>query len=188
MPDHILSSRRLFTGWLNLLLLRVRLAGLEEERPVIEHPSGSTVLLYDPNRRVALTVRQTRTPVLMLDHPRLAEAVAGASEHESAADTARREAEEEVGVRLRGVEPVGLVWITPSSTTERVHLFLGEYSQADRVSQGGGLEDENEHLDVREEPLTTLWSNVERGDMTDAKLLLLLQALRLRRPALFDPA
>jgi len=188
MADSILSSRRLFTGWLNLLLLRVHLGGREEDRPVIEHPSGSAVLVYDPARRVALTVRQTRTPVLMLDHPCLAEPVAGVAEDESAADTARREAEEEVGVRLREVEKVGLAWMTPSSSTECVHLFLAEYAQGDRVSEGGGAPDENEQLDVREEALSALWAEVESGATTDAKLLLLLQALRIRRPDLFEPA
>ena len=188
MPDLILSSRRLFEGWLDFLMLRLRLGDQEEERPVIEHPSGSAVLPYDPARRVALTVRQTRAPVLYLNQPRFAEAVAGVGEDESAADTARREAEEEVGVRLRDVERVGLVWITPASSTERVHLFLAAYDGGDRVSEGGGAAGENERIDVREEPLCALWADVERGAMTDAKLLMLLQALRIRRPELFDSA
>jgi len=188
MPDHILSTNRLYTGWLNLLLTRVRLGDEEEDRPVIEHPSGSAVLPYDPLRRVALTVRETRVPVLYLDRPRFAEPVAGVGEDETAADTARREAEEEVGVRLGAVERVGLVWMTPASTTERVHLFLAEYSPTDRVSAGGGAEDENERIDVREEPLAALWQDVESGAMTDAKMLMLLQALRIRRPDLFEPA
>ena len=188
MADAILSSRSLYTGWLNLLLQRVRLGDEESERPIIEHPSGSAVLPYDPVRRVALTVRETRTPVLYLGQPRFAEPVAGVGEDDSAADTARREAQEEVGVRLGRVDRVGLVWMTPASTTERVHLFLAEYSQADRVSEGGGAEDENERIDVREESLAALWDHAESGAMTDAKLLLLLQALRIRRPELFEPA
>jgi nudix-type nucleoside diphosphatase (YffH/AdpP family) len=188
MPDHILSSRSVYTGWLNLRILTVRLGEEDSERPIIEHPSGSAVLVYDPARRVALTVRQTRTPVLYLDQSRLAEPVAGVGEDESAADTAKREAEEEVGIRLREVERVGLVWITPASSTERVHLFLAEYGEADRVSAGGGAADENERIQVREEPLAALWSDLESGMMTDAKLFMLLQALRIRRPELFDPA
>ena len=78
--------------------------------------------------------------------------------------------------------------MTPASTTERVHLFLAEYGQADRVSEGGGAAGENERIDVREEPLAALWHEAESGAMTDAKLLLLLQALRIRHPRLFEPA
>ena len=188
MSDAILSSRGLFTGWLNLVLLRLRLGGEECERPVIEHPSGSAVLAYDPARRVALTVRQTRLAVLHLAQPRFAEPVAGVDEDDDRADTARREAMEEAGVRLTALERVARVWMTPASTTERVDLFLAEYSERDRVAEGGGAEDENEEIDVREEPLASLWAAVERGEMTDAKLLLLLQALRLRRPELFAGA
>jgi nudix-type nucleoside diphosphatase (YffH/AdpP family) len=185
MADQILSTRPIFSGWFNVLMLKLRLAGEECERPVVEHPSGAAVLVYDPDRRVALTVRETRLAVLHLNEERLAEPVGGVAEDESRADTARREAMEEVGVKLGQLEPVGRVWMTPASTTERVDLFLAEYSERDRVSRGGGAEGEIEQIDVREESLMSLWASTERGAMTDAKMLLLLQALRIRKPELF---
>ena len=185
MSDAILGARPLFRGWLNLVLLRLRLGGEECERPVIEHPSGSAVLAYDPVRRVALTVRQTRLAPLHLGHVRFPEPVAGVDEEDDRVATARREAMEEAGVRLLDLERVGRVWMTPASTTERVDLFLAEYGESDRVGEGGGADDENEDIDVREESLVALWAAIERGEMTDAKLLMLLQALRLRRPELF---
>lgn len=185
MSDVILSSRPLYEGWMNLRMLRLRLGGEECERPVVEHPSGSAVLAYDPARKVALTVRQTRLAVLHLGHSRFAEPVGGVDEDGDRADTARREAMEEVGVRLSAMEHVGTVWMTPASTTERVDLFLAAYAGKDRVAPGGGAAGENEQIDVREEPLPDLWQAVERGEMTDAKLLMLLQALKLRRPELF---
>jgi nudix-type nucleoside diphosphatase (YffH/AdpP family) len=185
MNDTILEKRTVLPGWFSVLMLKLRLNGEECERPVIEHPSGSAVLAYDPSRRVALTVRETRLAVLLLDKPRFAEPVGGVAEDESRDETARREALEEVGVKLTSLEPVGRVWVTPASTTERVDLFLGEYSGRDRVSKGGGAEGENEAIDVREEPLAELWAAMERGDMTDAKLFMLLHALKVRRPELF---
>jgi hypothetical protein len=75
--------------------------------------------------------------------------------------------------------------MTPSSSTERVDLFLGEYRAGSKVAEGGGAQGELEDLDIREEPLARLWSALEAGALTDAKLFMLLQALRLRRPELF---
>lgn len=192
MVDTILSRTTLLRDWLNVVMLKLRLSGEECDRPVIEHPSGAVVLAYDPARRVALTVRQTRLAVLLLDHPRLPEAPGGVGEEnggggEAREETARREAAEEIGVRLRELEPVGRVWMTPASTTERVDLFLAEYAPSDRTDKGGGADGEIEDIDVREEPLAELWDAAARGEMQDAKLLLLLQALRLRRPELFAP-
>lgn len=185
MTDAVLASRPLYRGWLNLIMLRLRLGDVECDRAIVEHVSGATVLAYDPERRVAMTVRQTRDAVLYLGLSPLSEAIAGVTEQEEPADTARREAFEETGLRLRHVEPVAQVWMTPSTTTERVHLFLGEYTAKDRIGAGGGAADEIETIDAREEALADLWSDVTDGRIGDAKLLMLLQALRLRRPELF---
>jgi nudix-type nucleoside diphosphatase (YffH/AdpP family) len=186
MTDAVLSRRPLYRGWLSLIMLRLRLDGVECDRAIVEHVSGAAVLAYDARRRVAMTVRQTRDAVLHLKQPGFPEAIAGVTETEEPADTARREAFEETGLHLRHVEPVGQVWMTPSSTTERVHLFLAEYDSADRIGAGGGAVDEIETIDAREELLVTLWADATSGQVGDAKLLMLLQALKLRRPELFD--
>lgn len=186
MSDAILSSRPLYRGWLNLIMLRLRLGQVECERPIIEHVSGATVLAYDPERRVAMTVRQTRDAVLYLSAAPFAEAIAGVTEDEHPAETARREAYEEAGLHLTDVELVGHVWMTPSTTTERVHLFLAAYRAGDRTGAGGGVADELETIEAREEPLARLWADAVSGRIGDAKLFMLLQALRLRRPELFD--
>ena len=185
MTDAVIASRPLYRGWLNLIMLRLRLGDVECDRAIVEHVSGATVLAYNPERRVAMTVRQTRDAVLYLGLSPFPEALAGVTEEEEPADTARREAFEETGLRLRHVEPVAQVWMTPSTTTERVHLFLGEYTANDRIGIGGGAADEIETIDAREESLADLWSDVTNGRVGDAKLLMLLQALRLRRPELF---
>lgn len=184
--DEILDVDLAFSGWLRLLMVTARLSGEVVVRPVVEHPSGSAVLAYDPRRRVACTLRQTRLPVLHAKSEPLEEPVAGVTEAESPEETARRECEEEVGIRLDRLEPVGVVWMTPSSSTERVHLFLGEYSLDSRVGKGGGEEGELEDLVCSEVPLGELWMSIEQGKMSDAKLYMLLQALRVRRPNLFE--
>jgi hypothetical protein len=62
---------------------------------------------------------------------------------------------------------------------------LAEYRAEDRIGAGGGAADEIETIDAREEPLADLWDEAVSGRVGDAKLFMLLQALRLRRPELF---
>ena len=53
----ILSSRPLYQGWLNLLMVRLRAAdGVEVDRHVVEMRRAVAVLPFDPERRVAITV------------------------------------------------------------------------------------------------------------------------------------
>ena len=166
-------------------MLTLRLNGVEQDRPLVDHPSGSAVLPYDPARGVALTVAQTRGAVLFAGAQPLIEVIAGVAEDDDFAVTAQREAKEEAGVRLTDLQRVAAVWMEPSTSTERVHLYLSQYRAGDRTDEGGGLPEENERLAVLERPLTELWDEVTSAEYADAKTLLLLQALRLRHPELF---
>ena len=67
----------------------------------------------------------------------------------------------------------------------RVALFLAEYDAADRVGEGGGAEGEFEAITVHEIGLDALRAMVLAGELTDAKTLVLAQALMLRRGELF---
>lgn len=183
--DRILGAMRLIDGWFSVDRMTVELAGERLERDLVRHPSGATILPYDPERRVATVVSETRLAILHAGVEPLWEAVAGVLDEDEPEACARREALEEAGLRLRTLEPVGRVWMTPSTSTEQVHLFLAPYLPEDRVAEGGGLAEEAEHLRVREVPLAELAQAAEAGTLADAKTLLLVQALRLRHPDLF---
>lgn len=187
MADEILSERLVHRGWLDLKIATIRLAGGEiVDREIVDHPSGAAVLAYDPERRVAMLVCECRPPVLSEGAEPMLEVIAGALDGDEPAQCARREALEEGGLRLRGLERVAETWATPATSTERVTSFLAAYGPADRVGPGGGLDAEAEHLRVREVPLAELGRRMDAAGIRDAKTLLLLQALRLRQPALFD--
>jgi 8-oxo-dGTP pyrophosphatase MutT (NUDIX family) len=111
--------------------------------------------------------------------------IAGALDGDGAEECARREAREEAGLRLHSLERVAETWATPATSTERVTSFLAAYGRSDRISDGGGLDSEAEHVRVREIPLAELRRRMETGALSDAKTLLLVQALYIRRPELF---
>jgi len=186
MADPIWSCQPIFRGWFDVLCLKLRLrTGEEIERPIVDHPSGAAVLAYDAERRVALLITEARPPVLYVGEEPMLEAIAGALDGDGPESCARREALEEGGLKLGALDHVGHVWATPATSTERVDYFLAEYRPGDRVAEGGGLDEEEEHVRVKEVPLARLWQMAENCTLRDAKTLTLLQALRIRRPDLF---
>lgn len=187
MSHQIVDVKTLHEGWGRLLALRIRLAdGQVMKREVEDHGSAVCVLPYDPERRVAMLVRQFRAPVFhAAGEPDLLEAPAGMLDEDDPVDCARREALEEVGLTLRSLEPAGAVWTMPGISTEYMHLYLAPYGRGDRTTDGGGLADENEHITVVEMPLSELAALADRGQLSDLKTLAVLQTLRLRRPHLF---
>jgi len=104
---------------------------------------------------------------------------------EDAAAAARREAREELGVELSALEFIGRVWSSPGVSTERQSLYLAPYRLSDRTGKGGGLRDEHEGITVVERSLSELAAEAARAQIADAKLLIVVQTLRLSRPELF---
>ncbi|MBC9177348.1 NUDIX domain-containing protein [Roseomonas ludipueritiae] len=156
------------------------------KRDIEDHGEAAVVLPYDPARRVAMLVRQFRTPPYHVSGDgMMLEPAAGRLDEADPESCARREALEEVGLRLTSLEPVACVWTMPALSTERAWLYLAPYAEADRVAKGGGLVEEHEEIEVLEVPLVELAAMADAGTLTEIKLLLLVQTLRLRQPALF---
>lgn len=181
----ILSTRTIYSNWLDLLMVRMKADDVEFDRHVVAMKRAVAVLPYDPGRGVALVVSMPRAPVMMAGRPDLLEAIAGQLENE-AADCARREALEEAGVRLGALVPLGRMWTMPAACNEQLDYFLAEYRAEDRIAAGGGLDEEHEHITVHELPLDALWTMLATNRLGDAKLAFLLMALRLRQPGLFS--
>lgn len=183
----VLGEDVAFKGWNKLLLVSVITArGTAIRRSVEDHGDAAAVLPFDPERRVALMVRQLRVPLLyahgVLDS---LEAPAGILDEADPIDCARREAMEEAGVAIGAIDPLGAVYPMPGVSTEKMHLFLAEYRLADRIAAGGGVDGENEEIEVLEIPLAELARMADMGELPDLKTLIMVQTLRLRRPALF---
>ncbi|KAA2241181.1 NUDIX domain-containing protein [Salinarimonas soli] len=185
--SRITDCRETHRRWATMSVLTIEQGGgVEVQRDVEDHGNAAAVLAYDPERRVALLVRQCRAPPLLTaGEETFLELPAGRIESEDAASCARREVMEETGVRLATLAQVTTAWTMPALSTERAYLFLATYSATDRVAAGGGLEHEGEDIEVVELPLAQLASRIDAGEELDLKILFLVQTLRLRRPELF---
>jgi nudix-type nucleoside diphosphatase (YffH/AdpP family) len=181
----ITAVELLYSGWATLKRFtfeRRRRDGASQtqQHMIFDIGDGATVLPYDPTRGTVLLVRQFRLAVHITGvGDLLIEACAGKLDGDDPEICARREAEEELGYRLGPLEPIGEAFSTPGAVSERVFFFLARYSPTDRVSQGGGHEHEGEDIEVLELSLPDALDRIARGEIIDAKTIILLQHLKL---------
>ncbi|MBT1545105.1 NUDIX domain-containing protein [Curtobacterium aurantiacum] len=156
-----------------------------QQRETYDRGNGATVLPYDAERGTVLLTRQFRWPAYVNGHPdgMLIEAAAGLLDEDDPETAVRREAVEELGIRLGALDRLGDVFMSPGSVTERVHFYVGAYTPADRVEAGGGVEDEGEDIEVLEVALDDALAMVADGRIADGKTIMLLQWVALRRAA-----
>ena len=153
-------------------------------RQTYERGDGAVILPYNRERGTVLLVKQFRFPAYVTGHKEpLIEACAGLLDADDPETCIRREAEEELGYRMRDVRRLYACYMSPGSVTERLWLFAAEYSPADRISDGGGHADEGEDIEVLEMTLDEVLAAIAEGRISDAKTIILAQHLALGRPA-----
>ena len=154
-----------------------------ETHEVYDCASGAAVLLYNRAHRSVVLTRQFRVGARLNGHDGfLLEAAAGMLDGADPAERARAEAREETGYDIERVDPALSLFVSPGSTTERIHLFVAEYERDRRCGDGGGLEEEGEDIEVVELDFDDALAMIETGDIVDAKTVLLL--LHLERKVL----
>ncbi|MFX1739505.1 GDP-mannose pyrophosphatase [Paraburkholderia sp. A1RI_3L] len=153
-----------------------------QSRETYDRGNGATILLHNPATGNIVLTRQFRMPAFVSGHDgMLIEAAAGLLDSATPEERIRAEAEEETGYRVRNIRKVFEAFMSPGSVTEKLHFYVGEYDASMRVSEGGGLEQEGEDVEVLEMPLRTALEHVERGRIVDGKTIMLLQHLALEQ-------
>jgi nudix-type nucleoside diphosphatase (YffH/AdpP family) len=145
-------------------------------REVNDHGGAAAVLAFDAERKTVLLVKQMRIAAFMAGYAEpMIEVCAGLLDGDDAETCALREAEEELGFRLHGLKPVCNSFMSPGALTERVSLFMGNYSLSDKLNTGGGVQAEGEDIEVVEMPLVEAFNMIASGEIVDAKTIILLQ-------------
>lgn len=152
-----------------------------QSRETYDRGDGAVILPYDAARGTVLLARQFRFPAYATGHhERLLEACAGLLDADDPETAIHREAEEELGYRLRDVRHLYTPFMSPGSLTEKLSFFTASYTPADRISEGGGHVDEGEDIEVVEMQLDDALAAMFDGRIIDAKTIMLLQHLKLK--------
>ncbi len=186
----IVEEKLLSDNWYTLKTTRFELQRRDgswqsQNRETYDRGNGATILLYNRSRKTVILTRQFRFPVFV--NPRsdessngmMVEACAGLLDLDDPITCIRRETEEETGYFIKDVRKVFEAYMSPGSVTERLFFFVGEYSAADKVSEGGGHAHEGEDIQVLEMTLDDALAQVASGEICDAKTIMLLQYAKL---------
>lgn len=147
-----------------------------QHRETYDRGNGATLLPYNLKQGTVILTKQFRYPAFVNDYDdMLIEAAAGLLDDESPEVRIRAEVEEETGYRLTHVQKILEAFSSPGSVTEKLHYFVAEYEPHMRVSDGGGLEDEGEDIEVMEVPMKEALAMIADGRIIDAKTIILLQ-------------
>jgi nudix-type nucleoside diphosphatase (YffH/AdpP family) len=154
-----------------------------QEREAYDRGNGAVILLHDPDRSTVLLTRQFRWPAYANAHPdgMLIEACAGLLDNDDPETAIRREVREETGVEVGEVRPLFAAYMSPGSVTERLHFYYASYASNQRRSEGGGIADEGEDIEVVELGVDQALAMMGSGEIVDAKTIMLLQWFAMRR-------
>ena len=130
---------------------------------------------HDLARRTVILTRQFRLPTYVNGNASgmLIEACAGLLDRDDPERCITREVHEETGFAIRDVRKVMQAYMSPGSVTEMLYFFVTEYSQTQRVADGGGVEQED--IEVIELPFEEALRQVASGETMDGKTIMLLQ-------------
>jgi nudix-type nucleoside diphosphatase (YffH/AdpP family) len=154
---------------------------ITQKREVYDRGNGAAILLYNSETQNVILTRQFRLPTYLNGNQSgmLIEACAGMLDLDKPEQCIIRETEEETGYRITNVKKVMESYMSPGVLTEILYLFVGEYNESMKVNEGGGLEEEQENIQVLEMQFDAAYNMIATGEIKDAKTMLLLQYAKI---------
>jgi GDP-mannose pyrophosphatase NudK len=152
-----------------------------QTREAYDRGNGATILLFNRENKSVILTKQFRLPTFINGNETgmLIEACAGLLDKDNAEDCIRRETEEETGYKIKDVRKIFEAYMSPGSVTEILYFFVAEYSAQMKVGDGGGVDHEEENIEVLEIQFNEALRLIETGEIKDGKTIMLLQYIRL---------
>lgn len=178
IKDKILSENWFVLRNMTYELTRSDGSVVRHKREVYDRGNGATIMLYNRRKQSVVLVRQFRvaTWVNGNEDGMLIETCAGLLDNDEPEVCVRKEAIEETGFEVGEVRKLFELYMSPGGVTELIHFFIAEYSDAQRTTDGGGVDDEE--IDVLELPFSQALEMVTNGEIRDGKAVILLQYLQ----------
>lgn len=184
----ILKSEVLSNNWYTLRKVTFKYTHIdgtvtEQSREAYDRGNGATILLYNKAAKTVILTRQFRLPTYLNGNESgyLIEACAGLLDRDNPEECIRRETEEETGYKVSKVEKIFEAYMSPGSVTEILYFFVAEYTRDMKVSDGGGIEEEQENIQVLELEYRKALEMIGTGEIKDAKTIMLLQYAQIHQ-------
>ena len=146
-------------------------------RESYDRGNGATVFMYNKETQNIVLIKQFRFPSFANGNEDglLIETCAGLLDEDDPETCIKKEIFEETGYKIQAVKKVFEAYMTPGAVTEQMHYFIAEYSDDMKANNGGGLDSEQEDIEVLEMAFSEAIELMNNGTIKDAKTILLLQ-------------
>jgi len=192
MEYKLINKKRIFSEFFHVDRVEVQHENFRDNKT-------STVFRYHLNRPEAVAVvleNLTTGNIVLVEQFRYSslkktgsngwttEVIAGILDKgEKPVDCAMRETLEETGYKVQNLELITTYFASVGISDELIHLYYGQVKSEDKIEEGGGLEEENEDLAVRESSFESLMQAIKKGEITDGKTIIGIQWLALKKQA-----
>ncbi len=152
-------------------------------REAYDRGNGATILLYNREKQTVILTKQFRLPTYVNGNPTglLIEACAGLLDKDNPEKCIKKETQEETGYKIENVQKIFEAYMSPGSVTEILYFFVAEYNEDMKVSEGGGLEEEQENIEVLEINFDQAFEMINKGEIKDGKTIMLLQHAKINK-------
>lgn len=152
-----------------------------QHREIYEHGDAVAVLLYNQQKKTVLLTKQFRLASYLNGNESgyLIEVCAGMLDKDTPEVAVKKEVREETGYEVSSVQKVFEAYTSPGAFTEKIHFYVAEYAAENKVSEGGGLIEEGEEVEVLEMEFDQAYNLIASGGIQDAKTMLLLQYAKI---------
>jgi GDP-mannose pyrophosphatase NudK len=154
-----------------------------QTREVYDRGNGAVILLYNQEFKTVILTRQFRLPSFVNGNRKgvLIEACAGLLDQDNPEEAIKRETEEETGYRIQDARKIFESYMSPGSVSEILYFFIAEYTPSMKVHSGGGIEHEQEDIEVLEISFDKAYGMIATGEIRDAKTIMLLQYMKINQ-------
>ncbi len=164
MSTHSAMAKEIYRGRLITLGLETLElpGGVHLELEIVRHPGGAVVLAANAHNEICL-LRQYRHAI----GETIWELPAGTVDAgEKPSETAKRELEEEAGVKAEIWRELGSIWPTPGFCDEVLHLYL-----AQQLDVTAARHNRDELIEIHWFPIETALSMAKNNEINDGKTL-----------------
>ncbi|MBT8394627.1 MAG: NUDIX domain-containing protein, partial [Bacteroidia bacterium] len=147
-------------------------------RESYDRGNGTSILLFNKEKGTVILTKQFRMPAYAnnKNDGMSIEVCAGAlDKNEEPEVCIIREVKEEVGYKIENANKVLEAYTSPGAVTEKMYMFIAEYSDHMKVNNGGGVDSEDEEIEVLEIPFQEAIQMMHNFEIIDAKTIMLLQ-------------
>lgn len=138
----------------------------------INRQEAAAVLVLNTETQKVILTKQFRYAIAAKVKEPIYEIVAGKVDAgETPLNAAIRETEEEIGYKVRNgnIKLLTSCFASPGYSSELFHIYYATVTNDDKISKGGGMETENESIEIVEMKLEDFQSLLRSGKIADAK-------------------